>query len=58
MRIAAYNHYRLRRYIYNASNGNTYLFNASYATFNDAQNVCKDRGGHLVAWTSYKEQVG
>jgi hypothetical protein len=44
-------------YHYNASNGNTYIFNASYATFDEAQTTCKARGGHLVAWTSYKEQA-
>ena len=44
-------------YYYNASNGNTYIFNASYAMFDEAQTTCKARGGHLVAWTSYKEQA-
>ncbi len=44
-------------YYYNATNGNTYIFNASYATFDQAQDSCKLRGAHLVAWTSYKEQA-
>ena len=44
-------------YYYKASNGNAYIFNASYATFDEAQDVCKLKGAHLVAWTSYKEQV-
>jgi hypothetical protein len=44
-------------YHFTASNGNTYIFNASSATFNEAQDTCKLRGAHLVAWTSYKEQA-
>jgi hypothetical protein len=44
-------------FYYNASNGNTYIFNASYATFDEAEATCKSAGGHLTSYTSYKEQA-
>jgi hypothetical protein len=44
-------------FYYNASNGMSYIFNASYATFDEAEATCKSAGGHLTSYTSYKEQA-
>ena len=45
-------------YVYNSSTqGADYIFNADVKTFAEAEQFCRDNGGHLAAWSSLAEQV-
>ena len=36
---------------------NTYIFNSTRVTYDNALSTCKLSGGHLVSWFSLEEQV-
>jgi hypothetical protein len=38
--------------------GATYIFNSSLANFTQAEGFCRDKGAHLVSFSSQAEQVG
>ena len=44
-------------FYYNASNGHTYIFNASLASFDEAEATCRRAGAHLTSYGSYQEQA-
>jgi hypothetical protein len=42
---------------YNASTGVNYILNTGKMSFSQAEQYCRDNGGHLAAWNSLAEQV-
>lgn len=45
-----------KAYYYNSTGGSTFIFNASASNWQNAEQACRDSGGHLSSFKSFKEQ--
>jgi hypothetical protein len=46
-----------KAYYYNSTRGSTFIYNTTATRWQDAEQSCRDNGGHLVTHTSFKEQA-
>ena len=44
-------------FAYNTTKGVAFIFNSSYSSQSEAEQACKDNGGHLASYKSEAEQV-